>query len=46
MMTDPALSEEAELRYEFKLTDAEEDNYKANVAGATTAKRDMENHRT
>ncbi|WP_288844777.1 AAA family ATPase [uncultured Alistipes sp.] len=38
MMTDPALSEEAELRYEFKLTDAEEDNYKANVAGATTAK--------
>lgn len=38
MMTDPALSEEAELRYEFKLTDAQEDNYKADVANATTAK--------
>lgn len=38
MMTDPALSEEAELRYEFKLADTQEDNYKADVAGATTAK--------
>jgi predicted ATP-dependent endonuclease of OLD family len=38
MMTDPALSEEAELRYEFKLADAQEDDYKANVATATTAK--------
>lgn len=38
MMTDPALSEEAELRYEFKLADAQEDNYKADVANATTAK--------
>lgn len=38
MMTDPALSEEAELRYEFKLTDAQEDNYKADVANANTAK--------
>ena len=38
MMTDPELSEEAELRYEFKLTDAEEDNYKSDVANATTAK--------
>ena len=38
MMTDPALSEEAQLRYEFKLTDAEENNYLADVANATTAK--------
>lgn len=38
MMTDPALSEEAELRYEFKLADTQEDNYKADIAGATTAK--------
>ena len=38
MMTAPALSEEAELRYEFKLADTQEDNYKADVAGATTAK--------
>lgn len=38
MMTDPGLSEEAELRYEFKLTEAQEDNYKADVAGAATAK--------
>lgn len=38
MMTDPALSEEAELRYEFKLADSEEDNYKADVASATTPK--------
>lgn len=38
MMTDPALSEEAELRYEFKLTDAQEDNYKADVANVNTAK--------
>lgn len=38
MMTDPALSEEAELRYEYKLADAQEDNYKTDVAGVTTAK--------
>mgnify|MGYP000252550019 FL=1 len=38
MMTNPALSEEAELRYEFKLADAQEDDYKADVASATTAK--------
>ena len=38
MMVDPALSEEAELRYEFKLADSQEDNYKADVAIATTAK--------
>ena len=38
MMTDPTLSEEAELRYEFKLADTQEDNYKADVAEATTAK--------
>ena len=38
MMTDPALSEEAELNYEFKLAEAQEENYKADVAGATTAK--------
>lgn len=38
MMTDPALSEEAQLRYEFKLDDAQEENYKADVANATTAK--------
>ena len=38
MMTDPALSEEAELRYEFKLADAEENNYKTDIANATTAK--------
>lgn len=38
MMTDLALSEEAELRYEFKLADTQENNYKADVAGATTAK--------
>lgn len=38
MMTDPALSEEAELRYEFKLADTQENNYKADVAGVTTAK--------
>ncbi len=38
MMTDPTLSEEAELRYEYKLTDAEENNYKADVANATSAK--------
>ena len=37
-MTDPALSEEAELNYEFKLAEAQEENYKADVAGATTAK--------
>lgn len=38
LMTDPALSEEAELRYEFKLADAQEDNYKQDVASATSAK--------
>lgn len=38
MMTDPGLTEEAKLRYEFRLTDAQEDNYKADVASATTAK--------
>lgn len=38
MMTDPTLSEEAELRYEFKLADTQEDYYKADVAEATTAK--------
>lgn len=38
MMTDPTLSEEAELRYEFKLADTQEDNYKADVAEANTAK--------
>lgn len=38
MMTDPTLSEEAELRYEFKLVDAQEENYKTDVANATTAK--------
>lgn len=38
MMTDPTLSEEAELRYEFKLIDTQEENYKAEVAEATTAK--------
>ena len=38
MMTDPALSEEAELRYEFKLDDSQEENYKADVANAITAK--------
>lgn len=38
LMTDPALSEEAQLRYEYKLMEGQEDNYKADVAGATTAK--------
>ena len=38
MMTDPALSEEAELRYEFKLDDTQEENYKTDVANATTAR--------
>ena len=38
MMTDSTLSEEAELRYEFKLADEQEDNYKADVAGVNTAK--------
>lgn len=38
MMTDPALSEEAGLRYEFKLDDSQEQNYKADVANAITAK--------
>ena len=39
MMTDPALSEEAELNYEFKLAEAQEENYKADVAGASTARK-------
>lgn len=38
MMTDPALSEEAELRYEFKLDDTQEENYRTDVANATTAR--------
>ena len=38
MMTDPVLSEETQLRYEFKLDDTQEDNYKTDVARATTAK--------
>ena len=38
MMTDPALCEEAELIYEFKLADVQEDNYKTDVANVTTAK--------
>ena len=38
MMTDQNLCEEAKLRYEFKLADVLEDNYKADVANATTAK--------
>ena len=38
MMTDPVLSEETQLRYEFKLDDTQEDNYKIDVARATTAK--------
>ena len=39
MMTDPALSEEAELRYEFKLDDRQEDNYKTDVGNAITPKK-------
>ena len=38
MMTDPELSEEAELRYEFKLADAQEENYRADVANVNTAR--------
>ena len=38
MMTDSTLSEEAELRFEYRLADAQEDSYKADVASATTAK--------
>lgn len=38
MMTDLALSEEAELRYQFKLADDQEENYKADVANCATAK--------
>lgn len=38
LMTDPALSEEAQLKYEFKLADAQEESYKKDVADATTAK--------
>ena len=38
MMTDPALGEEAELRYEFKLVETQENNYREDVAKASTAK--------
>lgn len=38
MMTDPKLSEEAELIYKFRLDDSQEQNYKADVANADTAK--------
>lgn len=38
MMTDPELSQEAELRYEFKLADAQEGNYRADVANVNTAR--------
>ena len=38
MMTDPTLSEETELRFEFKLDDSQENNYKTDVANAKTAK--------
>ena len=38
MMTDSELSEEAELRYEFKLADAQEENYRADVANVDTAR--------
>lgn len=38
MMTDPTLSNEAELRFEFKLDDSQENNYKADIANAKTAK--------
>ena len=38
MMTDPELSEEAELRYEFKLAEAQEENYMADVANVNTAR--------
>lgn len=38
MMTDSELSEEAELRYEFKLADAQEENYRADVANVNTAR--------
>ena len=38
MMTDSKLCEEAELIYEFKLADVQEDNYKTDVANVTTAK--------
>ena len=38
MMTDIGLSEEAELRYEFKLADAQEKNYREDVANVNTAR--------
>lgn len=38
MMTDPTLSEEAEMRFEFKLDESQENNYKADVANVKTAK--------
>lgn len=38
MMTDPTLSEEAEMRFEFKMDESQEDNYKADVANVKTAK--------
>jgi len=38
MMTDPGLIEEAELRYEFKLAEAQEENYRADVANVNTAR--------
>lgn len=38
MMTDPELIEEAELRYEFKLAEAQEENYRADVANVNTAR--------
>ena len=37
MMTDPTLSEEAEMRFEFKLDESQENNYKADVANVKTA---------
>ena len=35
-MTDPTLSEEAEMRFEFKLDESQENNYKADVANGAT----------
>ena len=37
MMTDEHLSQEAQLRYEFRLSDTEEDNYKNDVSTVETA---------
>ena len=37
-MTDPLLSSEAQIRYTYELTADEEENYKADVANATTVK--------